>query len=77
MSHQDRNFKHDGPEARSMLQLLHLHPARSLINKMYQVEAGQIAGRIVKEHILRTGIARVDASALRAGMPFIDGGIEL
>ena len=44
---------------------------------MDKVKAGQIAGRIVKEHIFRTGIARVDASAFRAGMPFVDGGIEL
>jgi len=44
---------------------------------MDQVEAGQITGGIVEEHIFRTGVTRVDASAFRAGVPLVDGGIEL
>ena len=34
-----------------MLQLPDLHSAVILVNKMDQVEAGQIACRIVKEHV--------------------------
>ena len=60
-----------------MLQLTDFNAAGSLINKMNQVKTGEIAGRIVKEHVFRTWITCIDTPAFRAGVPFVDGSIEL
>ena len=42
-----------------------------------QVQRGQITGGIVQKHVFAAGIRGVDPAILRAGMPFIDGGIVL
>src|SRR3546814_3319840 len=42
-----------------------------------KVERGQIAGRVVEEHVLRAGIRSVDAPRCRAGVPLVDGRVEL
>ena len=46
-------------------------------HELHQVEAGQVAGRVVQEHVLRAGIRRVDARRVLAGVPVVDGGVEL
>ena len=46
-------------------------------DELHQVEAGQVAGRVVEEHVLRAGIGRVDARRVLAGVPLVDGGVEL
>ena len=43
----------------------------------HQVQRGQIAGRVVQEHILRAGVRRVDPPRLRAGVPLVDRAVEL
>ena len=45
--------------------------------KLKQVERGQIASRVVKKHVFRAGIRRVDAVGGLAGMPAIDGRVVL
>ena len=42
-----------------------------------QVQGGQVAGRVVQEHIFGAGIRSVDAGGVLAGMPPVNGGIEL
>ncbi len=42
-----------------------------------QVERGEIAGRVVEEHVLRARVRGVDAAALGAGVPLVDGGVVL
>ena len=46
-------------------------------DELQQVEAGQVAGRVVEEHVLRARIRRVDARRVLAGVPAVDGGVEL
>ena len=38
-------------------------------DELEQVEAGQVAGRVVEEHVLRAGVGRVDAGGVLAGVP--------
>ena len=45
--------------------------------ELHQVEAGEIAGGVVEEHVLRAGIGRVDARGVLARVPAVDGGVVL
>ena len=45
--------------------------------ELHQVDARQIAGRVVQEHVLRTRIAGVDAARVRAGVPAVDRRVVL
>ena len=45
--------------------------------ELHQVQARQVAGRVVEEHILAARIGRADRAALRAGVPAIDGRVIL
>jgi len=77
MSHQNGNFKRNRPEGRSMTDLVHLDGSALFIKKVNQVQTCQIAGSIVKEHVFRTRVARIDAAAVRTCMPLVDGCIKL
>ena len=48
-----------------------------LVVEAHQVQRGQVAGRVVEEHVLRARVRGVDAGRVRAGMPVVDGGVEL
>ena len=45
--------------------------------ELHQVEAGEVAGGVVEEHVLRAGIAGVDAAGVLAGVPLVDDGVVL
>ena len=42
-----------------------------------QVERGEIAGRVVEEHVFRARVRGADRPRLRAGVPVVDRGVEL
>ncbi len=46
-------------------------------DELHQVEAGEVAGGVVEEHVLRAGIGRVDAAGVLRGVPAVDGGVVL
>ena len=48
-----------------------------LLHELHEVDRRQIARRVVQEHVLRAGIARIDATGLRARVPVVDRRIEL
>ena len=48
-----------------------------VLDELHQVDRRQVAGRVVQEHVLRARVAGVDASRVRAGVPLVDGGVEL
>src|SRR6202049_4701883 len=45
--------------------------------ELHQVERQQVAGGVVQEHELRTGVGRVDAAGIGDHVPVLDGGVEL
>ena len=42
-----------------------------------QVDAGEVAGRVVDVHVLGAGVRTVDATGVAGGVPVVDGGVEL
>ena len=49
----------------------------ALVDELHQVERREIARRVVEMHVLAARIRRVDASGGGAGVPEVDGGVEL
>ena len=45
--------------------------------ELQQVEAGEVAGGVVEEHVLGAGVGGVDAGGVLAGVPLVDGGVVL
>ena len=45
--------------------------------ELHEVEAGEVAGGVVEEHVLAAGIAGVDAGGVLGGVPAVDGGVVL
>ena len=51
--------------------------ARSPGRSGHQVQRGQVAGRVVEEHVLGARVRGVDRRGVRAGVPVVDRGVEL
>ena len=45
--------------------------------EQHEVQRREVAGRVVEEHVLGAGVARVDPRGVRAGVPLVHGGVEL
>ena len=45
--------------------------------ELEEVEAGEVAGGVVEEHVLGAGVRGVDAGGVLAGVPLVDGGVVL
>ena len=50
---------------------------RAVGRELQQVQAGQVAGRVVEEHVFAARIAGVDARRVLRGVPAVDGGVVL
>ena len=59
-----------------MLEGFHLE-AMVAVGELDQVDRGEVAGRVVEEHVLRARIGGDDRPRRRAGVPVVDGGVEL
>src|SRR5262249_60015886 len=47
------------------------------VHEPHQVQARQVTGAVVEVHVFRARVRRVDAPAVGAGVPGVDGGVEL
>src|SRR3989337_1254401 len=47
------------------------------IEEFQEVDGGEVAGGVVQVHVLRAGVGGVDAAAVGAGVPVVDGGVVL
>ena len=88
LRHQHRDFEHDGPQPHGVfvtvdvvelaLQLFAVRGGgKSAIVEGKQIDRGEIARRVVEEHVFRTRIGGDDRPRCRAGVPVVDGGVEL
>ena len=77
LRHHHRNLEHHGPQADGMFEGGNVELARHRIAELQQVQGGEVAGRIVEEHIFRTRIRGADLARRRAGVPVVDGGVVL
>src|ERR1700726_5026451 len=46
-------------------------------DELEQVEAGQVARRVIEEHVLGAWVRGIDAARVLGGMPLVDGGVVL
>ncbi len=76
LRHHDRDLEHDGPQAHGVGEARDVEPA-VVLEEGYQVEGGEIARRVVEEHVLRARIRGVDPARGRAGVPLVDRGVVL
>ena len=76
LRHQHRDFQHDRPQPHRVLERLHVE-AVVLVGELHQVQRGEIARRVVEEHVLRARVGGADRPRRRAGVPVVDGGVEL
>ena len=54
-----------------------VEPACALLIEAEQVQRGEIASGIVEEEVFAARVAGVDPAIVRAGVPFVDGGVVL
>ena len=76
LRHGDGDLEHDGPQLDRVLIGLDVEAA-VLLAERHQVDRGKIAGRIVEEHVFGARVRRLDLAGRRAGMPVVDGAVEL
>ena len=50
---------------------------RVVVEELHQVEAGQVARRVVEVHVLGARVGAVDPPGVGGGVPPVDGGVEL
>ena len=75
LRHHHRHFQGDGPQPRGMDIALGIELA--VLEEGQQVHRGQVAGRIIEEHVFRAGVGTPDRPIRRAGVPGVDRIVEL
>ena len=72
----DKNFLGNEKDTTGGLKTLDIK-SPVILSEFHQVDTGQIAGRIIQEHVFRTRVTGVNAPRIRAGMPAIDRRVVL
>ena len=77
LRHQHRDFEDQRPQADEVLVAVDVEDAGRAVVEGEQVGGGEIAGRVVQEHVFGARIGRADRTAGRAGVPLVHGGVEM
>ena len=77
LGHQHRDFEHHRPQAAEVLIALHVEPAGVGVVELQQVGRGQVAGRVVEEHVFRARVGRPDRACRGAGVPVVHRRVEM
>ena len=77
LRHQDGDLERDRPQPRRVAVALDVEAAGLGVVERHQVEAREVARRVVEEHVLGARIAGVDAPVGRAGVPLVDRRVVL
>ena len=48
-----------------------------LLAELHQVDARQVAGRVIEEHVLRAWVAGIDTTTVRTRVPLVDRRVVL
>ena len=54
-----------------------VHVKGAVGRELQQVQAGEVAGGVIQEHVLAARVAGVDSRRVLRGVPAVDGGVEL
>ena len=76
LGHEHADLEHHGPEA-DAVPVAGQVEAAVLGEEGAEVQRGQVAGRVIQEHVFGAGVAGVDGAVFGAGVPVVDGGVEL
>src|SRR5690242_15743770 len=72
----DKNFLRNKENATCVLEPIDVESA-VVSAEFHQVDARQIAGSVVEEHVFGAWVARINSPTVRASVPCIDRGIVL
>ena len=75
LRHQHRDLERQRPDPRRVD--IGLRVERAVLQERQQVHRGEIARRVVEEHVFRARIRAADRAVLRAGVPRVDRVVEL
>ena len=73
----DQNFLSDEEQPAGRLEAGVTSKVPSSLTELHQVDARQVASRVVEEHVLAARIAGVDPTAVGAGVPVVDRRVVL
>ena len=77
LRHQYADFQHNRPQPGAVAEFFDVQIPACRIPELEQVQRRQIAGRIVKKHVLTARVRGADGAVGRAGVPLVDGAVEL
>ncbi len=83
LRHGNGNFQHHGPQPAGMLkrfyvdQILAIRLGGRRGAERQEIERGEITSGVVEEHVFRARVRRPDRAACGAGVPVVDGRVEL
>ncbi|GJE34191.1 hypothetical protein LDDCCGHA_4398 [Methylobacterium oxalidis] len=77
LRHHHRDLEHHRPQAVEVLEGGHVEVARLAVVHRQQVRRGEVAGRVVEEHVLGARVRGPDPPARRAGVPVVHRRVEV
>ena len=77
LCHADGDVQDDGPESAGVEEVFYAELSLLFIPEFDEVEASEVAGGVVDEHVFGAGVRGSDGFVVAAGMPVVDGGVEL
>ncbi len=77
LRHRHRDFERQRPQPDRVLVGCDIKDFCLRVEKLQQVQRGEIAGRVVEEHVFRARVRGADRPRRRAGVPVVDGGVVL
>ena len=76
LRHHHRDFEHHGPQPHRVLVGRDVDRAVGVAIGQ-KVDRGEVAGRVVEEHVLRARVRRADRAGGRRGVPVVHRGVEV
>ncbi len=77
LRHHHGDFEHDGPQANGMLVVGDVDLLRRRVLELEKVQRGEVAGRVVEEHVFRARVGCADGTCSRAGVPVVHRRVEV
>ncbi|CEG08204.1 hypothetical protein BN961_01618 [Afipia felis] len=77
LRHHYRDLEHDGPQPAQMLVGIRIETAGVCVVERQEVGGGEVARRVVEEHVFRARVRRADVAGRLAGVPVVHRGVEV
>ena len=77
LGHHHGDFEHDGPQADGVFVIGDIDVLGGCILELKQVQRGEVAGRVVEEHVFRARVGCADRTFGRRGVPVVHRRVEV